>query len=445
MSACHVCCSEYTRHKRKEIKCLHCDYSACQECYRTFLLSTQQDPHCMQCMHVWDQLFLRSHFAITWLHNAYKSHRERVLLEREKQLLPESQNLVHNYRESKRLRANIESNTQRLNDIRAEAWRLRQQISHDGYRAGQLEHNNYQGTNQQQNKRQRKEFMFPCPAEDCRGYMGSTEMVCGVCQAQACTKCGVILDEGHACDPNMAANFDAVKKASRPCPSCACPTSKIDGCDQMWCVLCHTAWSWNTGEIVKGVIHNPHFFAYLRETTEGDIPRQPGDNGMICRNERVPRGWDVSRKNRQFLSQFRYEDGTIIEENIQDFRIHERYTNSLLDFCRVCLHLSEDWLARQRREQDQTCDLRLKYLIHEITEDELKTLLQRREKRKLKQKDVADIYDMVVEVGGELLWAYVLDEKPLKESIDEMNRLRSYANTNLRSVGEKYHMTVTMV
>jgi hypothetical protein len=380
------------------------------------------------------------------LHSEYKNHRERVLLEREKQLLPESQNLVHNYRESKRLRERVEVNNERLQDLRAETWRLRDQIANDAYRASQLEYNNYRGSIQVQAKKPKREFMFPCPEDECRGYMGSTDMVCGVCKAQACNKCGVILQEGHVCDPNMVANFDAVKKASKPCPSCACPTSKIDGCDQMWCVLCHTAWSWNTGEVVRGVIHNPHYFQYLRETTDGDIPRQPGDGGgMVCRNERVPRGWDISRKNRHFLNQFRRDDGSVPEEHMQEFRRYERYGGMLLDFCRVCLHFSEDWLRRQRQEEDQTCDLRLKYLIHEITEDEMKTLLQRREKKQLKQKDVADIYDMTVEVGGELLWAYVTDERDLEETVEEVNKLRAYANTNLRNVGEKYHMNVTMV
>jgi len=40
----------------------------------------------------------------------------------------------------------------------------------------------------------------------------------------------------------------------------------------MWCIECKTAFSWKSGEIVNGKIHNPHYYEYLRKT-QGFVPR----------------------------------------------------------------------------------------------------------------------------------------------------------------------------
>ena len=42
-------------------------------------------------------------------------------------------------------------------------------------------------------------------------------------------------------------------------------TTTVKNCDQMYCTSCHTPFSWITGKIVTGAIHNPHYFQYLRQ------------------------------------------------------------------------------------------------------------------------------------------------------------------------------------
>jgi hypothetical protein len=56
---------------------------------------------------------------------------------------------------------------------------------------------------------------------------------------------------------------------------------KTEGCDQMWCVSCKTAFSWRSGNILNGPIHNPEYYDFQRrQQANGNIPRQPGD--VLC-------------------------------------------------------------------------------------------------------------------------------------------------------------------
>jgi hypothetical protein len=40
----------------------------------------------------------------------------------------------------------------------------------------------------------------------------------------------------------------------------------------MWCVECKTAFSWKSGNVVNGNIHNPHYYEFLRQS-QGFVPR----------------------------------------------------------------------------------------------------------------------------------------------------------------------------
>jgi hypothetical protein len=147
---------------------------------------------------------------------------------------------------------------------------------------------------------ERVQILRGCPAEACRGFL-SVGGICGICDMKICLCCHEIVgkkgeaveqmgelefrigERVHCCDPASVETAKLLQKETRPCPKCKALIFKTDGCDQMWCTQCQTPFSWRTGKVEEGRVHNPHYYEWLRRTQGPDgVPReapQPGDVG----------------------------------------------------------------------------------------------------------------------------------------------------------------------
>jgi hypothetical protein len=123
------------------------------------------------------------------------------------------------------------------------------------------------------NKTLSGDYIHNCPKDGCLGKLGDGGR-CGMCEHHFCLECMTEKDPGHECKKDDVASVLELKKTTRPCPKCSILIYKTEGCDQMWCVKCHTTFSWKTGAISNGVVHNPHFYSHRQEITRtpGDIP-----------------------------------------------------------------------------------------------------------------------------------------------------------------------------
>jgi hypothetical protein len=160
-------------------------------------------------------------------------------------------------------------------------WQIRTQIANI-YANG---HCGEEGGNGNGNgEKEKGKFIKPCPSEDCRGFL-STQWKCGLCQVHVCSKCHVAKkdDEDHVCHPDDVATAEFLMKDTKSCPKCATAIHKIEGCDQMWCTQCQTAFSWRTNEVIHGIIHNPHYFQWLRQQNRQGAERNPLDT--LCGRE----------------------------------------------------------------------------------------------------------------------------------------------------------------
>ena len=94
MQECQVCCEEY----KVGVDCVYCNYGTCVQCAQTYLLSTQSDPHCMSCKKPWTREFLASKFAKKFITQDLKNHREDVIYDRERSMLPATQDYAERER-----------------------------------------------------------------------------------------------------------------------------------------------------------------------------------------------------------------------------------------------------------------------------------------------------------------------------------------------------------
>ena len=102
---------------------------------------------------------------------------------------------------------------------------------------------------------------------------------CGACEVFVCKRCHAPKaqrdDPEHICDAQDVQTAELLMKETKPCPSCAAPIFKIDGCDQMWCTACHTPFSWRTQRvIVTAVLHNPHYIHWRQRQRDAADARR---------------------------------------------------------------------------------------------------------------------------------------------------------------------------
>ena len=84
---CEVCCEQVKR----MVKCLYCSYISCFSCNERYILESINKPHCISCKKEFSSSFLHDNFTKSFITKKYKLHREKILFEKEKYLLPATQ------------------------------------------------------------------------------------------------------------------------------------------------------------------------------------------------------------------------------------------------------------------------------------------------------------------------------------------------------------------
>jgi hypothetical protein len=248
----------------------------------------------MNCKEQWDYVFMKKHFSTTFLKVKYREKRENILFEEEKVFLPplleEAKYMIMIEKINKKIirgrelvKENEENEDQLVREQRERREFLKTKINElcmEYHKLIALSRDSRDCT-----KAEKKLFIMKCVVENCRGFL-SDKYKCGLCNVCVCKDCHKVKpkvseDEPvHVCDPNEVATITELNKTTKPCPKCQARIYKVDGCDQMFCIRedCRTAFSWRSGEIEKGPIHNPEYFRMLRE---GKIaPEQRNDRQM---------------------------------------------------------------------------------------------------------------------------------------------------------------------
>jgi hypothetical protein len=382
-------------------------------------------------------------FKHAFLGGAYKKHREMVLIDRQRSLLPATMAFAEDMQKKIKIRAEQKKIKTRYKMILIKLHNLpfatnEEELEYDY--AIKLEHAQLKLHLQYmvsrlnlldrshvavKTKEEARKFTRACPADACRGFL-STQWKCGLCEMWTCPDCHEVIGlnkiaANHTCKQENVESAKLITRDCRPCPSCASLIFKIEGCDQMFCVQCHTAFSWRTGRVETGTVHNPHYYDIMRKNNGGVIPiipRAPGDEE--CGG--VP-------YTQQFIQKLR-----TIYANLD-------YPNELLEALQLYNHIQHTELRFLLPNIESTNRvLRARFLIKEIDEDKFKKILQQHEKKNEKIKETRFTMSMFNTALGDMLRRVYAETSTtgVHELIKEMNELRRYTNQCFEGIATRY-------
>lgn len=336
--SCLICCEDYNCSTRKEVTCDWCKFSACRTCCQTYILE-KDATMCMNagknpdgspvCGVTWERKFVTDNFPKTWVNGEWRKMLTKVAVDKEKALLPATLGVIEDRKARKVIEEQISLIETYICKMKTHKTRLLNRLRNGEYK----KNNNYNGRR--------------CPDENCKGFLNNV-WKCGLCEKWACKDCnhvkGTSQDSEHTCNKDDVETETLLKNDTKSCPKCQTPIYKIDGCDQMWCPECHTAFSWTTGN-TETRIHNPHFFEWQRNN--GGAARQVGD---------IPCGRDITDDR---VSLYIGHRVALLTDAV--------YSKNVTDILRGAIHLQQVQAPKFRTDNVVgNLESRVKYLNNKI-------------------------------------------------------------------------------
>ena len=295
----------------------------------------------------------------------------------------------------------------------------------------------FEGPLDEEKKKRQQKVICKCPGENCQGFILGRSYSCVVCETKICKDCHITLSSpssDHECKPEDVETARFISRSTQPCPKCKTLIHKIDGCDQMWCTICHTAFSYRTGLEEKGVVHNPHFYEWQRIRNNGEAPRVPGD-----------------RPECQEVQAFHIADFFVFGDKSSYF---------FLNLHRFLYHVKATRADFQEDDGEDNDEAKLELfreelLDNEITDDEFREKIYRFHKIQEKRKDIRDVFQLFEQGSKDVfqnMYQFQLQnciDKRTRELMPlpgqyvnerkaEFDQLINFVNICFQDVGNKY-------
>lgn len=468
---CPICISNYNKSLNTEIICHYseCNYSACKQCVRTYLIGSTHEPHCMKCHNKWTAEFTNTALNQTFMKNEYKVHQKQLLLERALARREEFMPYALNVNERNIVNSKIKDKRSRINELKSQINVLQDEINNLSSKRVILEEEyGHNFTSVTLGTTVLQKFIMPCQTPECRGMLSHTYK-CDLCNNYTCNHCFELKGENHTCNPDSVATATAIRQDTRPCPSCGERISKIDGCDQMWCIKCKTAFSWKTGAIETKAIHNPHYFEWMREHGLEQMNRCDDNDtvNIAIRNFNLINSYikcvnrfckyicklnanikeDSKKIYDNHSSKYKYDDiinfrnttyKEVLEPIISNSIDVESYFEMVIEFNRFVLHIDDtnrenmNELTPESIEQDFK-DVMCNYILGKYTKEELGNILGRQSLKEKQDRAFCDIYVAFVIGGKQIMNNFA--NKIIQQEFHKCNRYNKQRR-NLNSLEE---------
>ena len=435
--SCAICVENFNQTKNKPVSCPYCEFKSCRCCCETYFLN-ETVVKCMNntCGKTWSRKFINDNFTAAFINGSLKKHVQDVFFEKERALLPATQpHVVEEIRneklvllkkdereERKKYKLQFRSMENRLSVMSAltrqsyedeyqkilddEKDRLR--IIKHNYRLKQRELLAEGGI--QATRNEIKSFVRACPEEACRGFLNS-QWKCTLCEKWTCPDCHVVKglerDCEHTCKPDDVATAKLLASDTKPCPKCSTSIFKIDGCDQMFCTQCHTAFGWKTGNIEYN-IHNPHYFEWLRKNRNENPERNPLD--IVC-------GQEIDFNFTVHMNDMLNKKKPLIDT-----------VTKVMNLCRQIIHIRAVELPKFFVDDvTDNQSLRIQYMRNKLNEQEFKSKLFTSQKNHDIKREIRDVLIMFLNVVTDIIYRYYEQLKISKTSV-QVNNCRFVMN-----------------
>lgn len=211
----------------------------------------------------------------------------------------------------------------------------------------------------------------------------------------------------------------------------------VRNCDQMFCTSCNTAFSWRTGQIETSRIHNPHYYEMLRKLNKnGEIPREPGDNQ--CQNiNGMPDIYQIQGiLRKKFTTHNDIKNITVFYKN--------KDVDKILKLSQQIYHILQFYTDTfQAKYEEEKRKLRIDYLMNNITEDNWKKELQKKDKKYQKTFNDYQVMRTLDILSGDIIRS--IEEKDFNTIYNDFEILRNNINDGLYQIAKQYYNTFKFI
>ena len=276
---CVICCESFTKCMRSKFICRRnaCLFECCRKCIKNYIESTLTVPHCMSCKYEYDDVVIMNEITQTYFNNVYQAKMTDIVMHLERSLITSTLDEAVQYKRKRDATLLMSQLIIEKNNLIAEIIYCEKR-PYEPYITQLHALNTKLSENMNKSSKplseihadKKQKIIMRCQHDQCKGSIVSS-YVCNLCNRSTCSKCLCAkIDNTHTCDTDNILSASFIKKDTKPCPNCSQRIHKVEGCDQMWCTECNTAFSWSTGVLVIGTVHNPHYFDWMNQT--GNIP-----------------------------------------------------------------------------------------------------------------------------------------------------------------------------
>ncbi len=250
ITSCSVCL-ELPENTIKCPGCKNTDNTLCKSCYKNIIKTNITNPCCPFCKSLYTDSFIVKTINKRFLDNITEK-RNQIVFDQQYALITNEKINYETIKEmhDKRVkRDELRDKIAEMENIRAECELLSDEIYNYSLRT------------------KTPSPIIPLNCPKCDGIVIPESESCAKCHIDVCMKCGkkIPFSTVHRCKQSDINTLKVLRENTKNCPKCATMIYKIDGCDQMFCTVCHTAFSWNTLNIITTTIHNPHYFELVRK------------------------------------------------------------------------------------------------------------------------------------------------------------------------------------